>query len=255
MSNLQNGYTMDKLEAPFFEIGPKNLLRLPEIIELAQAAQVAAKRNRVAVILTVPAPLIAQVRAAVPGVHVFAQTMDAEEPGTSVGRTIAESLKDAGASGVMLNHDSCPLDTESLERAIARAHANGLMTMVCAGNREQVLSLARLRPTVILFEPPELIGHSGGEARPWIQDIDARMSELAPEVLMMHAGGVGAPDDARQIMTDGASGTGATSGVLRAASPVAAVAEFVRATRAGFDDYQAAMVVSGSVPMAATSER
>ncbi|WP_162253405.1 triose-phosphate isomerase [Microbacterium sp. Root180] len=225
-----------RLSAPFFEIGPKNLLRLPAIIEVALAAVRAGDENGVSVIVTVPAPLIAQVQRAVPDVFVFAQTMDDDEPGPSVGRITAESLVDAGARGVMLNHDSSPLDPTTLARTVRRASESGLMTMVCAGTDEQALDLARLDPTIVLYEPPELIGGAGGGDRPWIRPIDRRVREVAPEVLMMHAGGVAVPEDAYRIMRSGAQGTGSTSGVLRAASPTDAAAQFIRAARRGYDE-------------------
>lgn len=226
------------LAAPFFEIGPKNLLRLPAIVDIATAAQAAGRRHGVRVIFTVPTPLIAQVRDAVPDVLVFAQSMADDPLGPSVGRVVAESLVDAGADGVMLNHDSDPLDAAQLERAVERAQANGLMTMVCAGSEAEALQLARLRPTVVLFEPPDLIGRAGGGDRPWIRRADERVRALAPQVLMMHAGGVGSPGDAYEIMRSGARGTGSTSGVLRADSPSTAAAQFIEAVRSGFDEHE-----------------
>lgn len=229
------------LAAPFFELGPKNLLRLPEIVEVGAAAERAGREHGVTIILTVPTAIIAPVQSALPGVLVFAQTMDDDEPGGSVGRDIAESLVDAGARGVMLNHDSHPLEADALARTIDRARRNGLMTMVCAGSDEEALRIAALRPTVILYEPPQLIGGSGGGARPWIRGIDERVRAAAPDVLMMHAGGVASPEDALAIMRLGAAGTGSTSGVLRAASPVTAAAEFVAAARQGFDEHRSGL--------------
>jgi triosephosphate isomerase len=227
-----------RLSEPFFEFGPKNLLRLPEIIEVAAAAQDAGARCGVSVIVTVPTALIAAVRAAVPGVLVFAQGMDLDELGPSVGRVTAESLVDAGADGVMLNHVGNPLEPDRLRCGIRRAHANDLMTMVCAGTEEEVRRLLPSRPTTVLFEPPDLIGHTGGSDRPWIRQVDDEVRTAAPEVLMMHAGGVGTPTDAFQIMRSGAAGTGSTSGVLRDESPARAVGRFIAAVRRGFDDHQ-----------------
>lgn len=226
------------LTAPFFEVGPKNLLRLPDIVGLSVAAQDAGDRYGVSVILTVPTALIAQAKTSAPAAFVFAQGMDLDSLGPSVGRVIPESLVDAGADGVMLNHVSNPLDAESLHRSIQRAQENGLMTMVCADDEAEVLQLLPLNPTIILFEPPELIGHAGGSGRPWIASVNAKARALAPGVLMMHAGGVGTPADAYRIMLSGADGTGSTSGVLRDESPSQAVEGFISAARRGFDDHQ-----------------
>jgi triosephosphate isomerase len=226
------------LSAPFFEVGPKNLLRLPDIVDVSVAAQEAGTGEDVSVILTVPTALIAPAKASAPEAFVFAQGMDLEHLGPSVGRVIPESLADAGADGVMLNHVSNPLDPDGLRWSIQRAHENGLMTMVCAASEAEVIGLLPLHPTIILFEPPELIGHAGGTGRPWIARVNTQARALAPDVLMMHAGGVGTPDDAYQIMLAGADGTGSTSGVLRDPSPARAVARFISAVRRGFDDHK-----------------
>ncbi len=226
------------LTAPFFEVGPKNLLRLPDIVKIAKAAQSAGEHDRVSVILTVPTALISQAKGSAPSAFVFAQGMDLEGLGPSVGRVIPESLVDAGADGVMLNHDSNQLKRDELRLSIHRAHETGLITMVCAGTESDVIQLLPLRPTIILFEPPEFIGHPGGTGRPWIAQVNAKTRAVAPEVLMMHAGGVGTPEDAYQIMRSGADGTGSTSGVLRDEKPTRAVELFIAAARRGFDDYK-----------------
>ena len=74
------------------------------------------------------------------------------------------------------------------------------MTMVCAADDRAVRALLPLAPTVVLYEPPSLIGRAGGGDRPWIVCITAEAAAVAPEVLMMHAGGVAVPDDAFRIM-------------------------------------------------------
>jgi triosephosphate isomerase len=226
------------IKAPFFEIGPKNLLRLPEIVAVSIAAEQAGAAHGVCPIVTVPTALIAPVKAAAPGAFVFAQGMDTEGLGPSVGRVTPESLIDAGADGVMLNHNANPLAPAELELSINRAAQTGLLTMVCAGDEEAVWQLLPLRPTIVLFEPPDLIGHIGGAPRPWIARVNKRARNVAPEVLMMHAGGVGTSEDAYQIMRSGADGTGSTSGVFNTESPVTAVKSFIAAARRGFDNYR-----------------
>lgn len=227
--------TARTITAPFFEIGPKNLLRLPQIIDVAAAAARSGAQHRVQVIVTVPIALITAVRAAVPDILVFAQALDTDEPGPSVGTVTAEALADAGADGVMLGHDARPLTPAAMRRSIERARDLGLMTMVCAGTDDEVLSLLGSNPTIVLYEPPQLIGGAGGGIRPWIAGIDDQVRRSHPQVLMMHAGGVSVPDDAFQIMRSGAAGTGSTSGVLRAVDPTLAADQFIAATRAGFD--------------------
>jgi triosephosphate isomerase (TIM) len=228
------------LTAPFFEIGPKNLMRKTELLALARSAEAALAEHGVTTILTVPVALIYLVKTAHPRLLVFAQTMSTEIPGPSVGAVIAESLVDASADDVMLNHASCPREFAELSAAVDRASGNGLQTIVCAGDLGQAISIARLRPTVVLFEPPELIGHAGGASRPWIAEANHRLKEINPDTLVMHAGGVVTLADVSRVMEGGASGTGATSGVVRAPDPSEKARRFIAAVRREWDLQQAA---------------
>jgi triosephosphate isomerase (TIM) len=225
------------LSGPFFEIGPKNLLRRADLEPLARAAGAAGSDHGVSVILTVPAALIAPIHDLHSGVIPFAQAMAPDRPGNSMGRVIAETLVDAGAAGVMLNHASNPLDPPALAAAVERARATGLQTIVCTDTDAEAVRVAQLGPTAILLEPPALIGTAGRIARDWIAPASEAVRRVVPAVLMMHAGGVSAPSIAEAIMAAGADGTGSTSGVIGAADPLSAARSFIAATRAGWDRF------------------
>ena len=87
---------------PFFEIGPKNMLRRPELHELLAAAQEHSRAYGVSVVATLPVTEIEPASALFPHIFLFTWHMDRDLPGSSVGRVIAEALVDAGADGVML---------------------------------------------------------------------------------------------------------------------------------------------------------
>jgi triosephosphate isomerase (TIM) len=108
---------------------------------------------------------------------------------------------------------------------------DGVQTIVCAGDLGRAISIARLRPTVVLFEPPELIGHAGGASRPWVAAANRRLKEINPDTLVMHAGGIVTLADVSRVMEGGASGTGATSGVVRAPDPSEKARQFIAAVR------------------------
>ncbi|MCU1422562.1 MAG: tpiA 1 [Microbacteriaceae bacterium] len=221
------------IRPPFFEIGPKNLLRRAQSESLARAAGRAGSDFGVAVILTVPTAFVAPISELAAGVHVFAQGLDPQPLGDTMNRVTAEALVDAGAAGVMLNHDSDPLDESQLVTAVGRAHSVGLATIVCAATVEDAVRFAALGPTVVLLEPPALIGTAGTERRDWIPASTSAIR--AAGSLAMHAGGVSSPAVAEQIMAEGADGTGSTSGVIAAPQPGEAARAFIAATRAGWD--------------------
>jgi triosephosphate isomerase len=226
------------LRAPFFEIGPKNFLRRVQMEALARAAGLAGADFGVTVVMTVPTAFVAPVADLRTGVCVFAQTMDPDLPGASMGRVTGQSLVDAGADGVMLNHDSNPLLQDMLTLTLARAHEVGLRTIVCAGSEADAVRAAALRPDAVLFEPPELIGTAGDAPRNWIPEANQAVHRVCRDVLTMHAGGVSSPQIARSIMAAGADGTGSTSGILTDKDPRAAARLFIAAARAGWDDAQ-----------------
>jgi hypothetical protein len=117
------------LTAPFFEIGPKNLMRRAELLALARSAEAAAAEYGVTTILTLPVALIYLVKTAHPRLLVFAQTMSTEIPGPSVGAVIAESLVDAGADGV------APWNSRNSARP-----STGRRVMACRQSSAQVIS-------------------------------------------------------------------------------------------------------------------
>jgi triosephosphate isomerase len=221
--------------APVFEIGPKNLLRRSEIEAVATAAGRAGEQHGVTVLVTVPTALVAPIHELGTGVRVLAQGMHVEGPGPSMNRVTAEALVDAGADGVMLNHDADPLDDETLALALARAGELGLQTVVCAGTQEDAVRFASLSPTVVLFEPPKLIGTGGTGSRDWVGPSTEAIHRAGDGVLAMHGGGVSSPEVAAALMAAGADGTGSTSGLLNAADPGAAAHSFIAATRSGWD--------------------
>ncbi|MDP9026698.1 MAG: triose-phosphate isomerase [Actinomycetota bacterium] len=205
---------------------------------ITRAAGRAGREHGVTVVLTVPTAFISPLHALNAGVLLFAQGMDPDSMGDGMNRVFAESLVDAGASGVMLNHTSNPLSPSMLEATLRRADSCGLLTIVCADTVADVETIAFLQPSAILFEPPSLIGTASADERDWIGPIDEVVRRASPKVLTMHAGGVSSPAIAQSIMRAGADGTGSTSGVLSAHDPLIAARDFIAATAAGWEAAQ-----------------
>ena len=224
------------IRVPFFEIGPKNMLRRPELHKLLAAAQLHSQQYGVSLIATLPVTEIEPASLLFPDIHLFAQHMDPDMPGASVGRVIAEALADAGANGVMLNHADHQMRLDQVAAAVGRATANGLMTLACAADERDAASIAALSPDILLYEPRAMIGHGGGARRPWIPQINALVRAIAPRTHIMHAGGVATPEDARNVIRAGAMGTGATSAIVNARDHSGIIEGFLSAVREAWDD-------------------
>ena len=130
------------LKPPFFEIGPKNYLFGDQILDLARIADEAAAKYDVRVIYTTPYADIRRVAENVKNLKVFAPHMDDIPVGRGLACVLGESLKAAGAVGVMLNHAERPLPSSTLVRTLNRARELGLM-----GSLEQ--SLTKLQKAFI----------------------------------------------------------------------------------------------------------
>lgn len=210
-------------------------MRVDALFRLCAAAQTSSEKYSVPVIVTVPSEHISLIKRSFPRLLVFAQHLDGSRPGTSVGVPVAETVKEAGADGVMLNHSARPLDEPTLLATMERARETGLLTMVCTGEFGQAKRIAAAHPDVLLYEPVELIGSAGAGPRPWIQTVNETVTAIDPGILLMHAGGIGSTSDANLVITAGADGTGATSAIVLADLPELIVDGFIAAVRGAWD--------------------
>jgi triosephosphate isomerase len=230
------------IRPPFFEIGPKTYAWGRPVVELARRAEELGSRFGVDIVFTPQYTDIAEVAAAVPQVHVFAQHMDALEPGRGIGAVLPEAVRDAGAEGVLLNHVERRLTRDVLERTMARAKAVGLGTMVCADDLVDGLPIARLHPTILIVEQPLLIagGSRDEAARQAIRATNDAIHAADPGIRILHGAGINGPDDVFDVIAAGAEGTGSSSAIFTAPDPAAMLESMLRAVRAAWDGRQPA---------------
>jgi triosephosphate isomerase len=222
-----------KLSPPFFEIGPKAYLYGSEVLSLAKFADEISAKYKVQIIFTpqyVDIPLLAR---ETKNLLIFAQHMDALHIGRGVGSVLPEAIRAAGAVGVLLNHAEKPLPLETIQRTIQRADEVGLASMVCAGRLEDVKTIAKMSPNILLAESPELIGTGKRTAddQKNIRKINELVSGINPEILVLHGAGISSGQDVYEIISMGAQATGSTSGIIKAKDPFAMLEEMIYAVR------------------------
>jgi triosephosphate isomerase len=222
---------------PFFELGPKAYLYGKGVLELAKAADQIGKRYSVRIIFTpqyVDIPLVVRETG---HIHVFAQHMDSIRIGRGIGSVLPESLKEAGAVGVLLNHAEKRLSLSEINRTIKRADEVGLATLVCADTPEEAAAIAHLNPNIILAEPPDLIGssQSGVSGRNYVATINELVRSINPRLRVLHGAGISGPQDVFDIVSMGAEATGCTSAVVTAEDPAAMLEAMIRAMREAWD--------------------
>ncbi|MBI3744943.1 MAG: triose-phosphate isomerase [Chloroflexi bacterium] len=228
-----------RIRPPVFEVGLKGYAWGAAAVRLAVAADRLAVELDVSIVFDPQAVDIPAVAAATSRILVFAQHVDALPPGRGVGAVLAEAVREAGAVGTLLNHSERRLSPAELEASIERARAAGLATLVFADSPAEAEAFARLGPDIVLAEPPELIasGRSVGSVMAgFVAEAVAAVKGVDPRILVMSGAGVNGPADVETVMRLGLDGTGSSSGVLRAADPVAMLRAMLEATARTWQD-------------------
>lgn len=225
-----------KILPPFFEIGPKSYLYGDDILELAKAADAASEKYDVDIIFTCPVVEIRRVSESTKRLHVFAPHMDPIYPGRGLADILPESIKAAGAEGVMLNHCEKPLDYETLKETIRRAEEVGLTTIVCADTMADARHISELKPDIIVAEPSELIGTGVSVGPEYVEAAMKSVKDVSPNTLVLTAAGISNGDDVYNTIIAGADATGSSSGVAKAADRTAMVDEMISAVRRAWDE-------------------
>lgn len=224
------------LKPPFFEIGPKNYLFGDQILDLARIADEAAAKYDVRVIYTTPYADIRRVAENVKYLKVFAPHMDDIPVGRGLACVLGESLKAAGAVGVMLNHAERPLPASTLARTLNRARELGLMSIVCADSMTETRAVAQMHPDLMITEPTELIGTGQAADLSYVKTSVDAIQSIDPNIGILVGGGISNGTDVYNTIMAGADATGSSSGIVKAADPGAMVHEMLAAVRQAWDE-------------------
>ncbi len=229
-------YKNYKIRAPYFEIGPKCFMWGERMLKLAKEVDKIAYKYDLDVILT---PQYADIRLLAENthyVHIYAQHMDDLYPGRGLGSVLPESVKEAGAVGVMLNHAEKKLTMDKIRSTIARADEVGLATIVCADSVAEIAEIAAMGPNLIVAEPTELIGTGVASDMGYVRDTIEAVRKINPDIMVLQGAGISGPDDVANVIRAGAQATGCTSGVFKAKDPEAAAEEMLYTLRKTWDE-------------------
>ena len=153
---------------------------------------------------------------------VFAQHIDPIEPGSHTGYVLAEAVKEAGATGTLINHSERRLEFTEVRRCVHRSKEAGLLSCVCSDSPELSGEVAGLKPDIILIENPELIGSGRAVSNADPEIISGtvrRVKEVDPSVAVVCGAGITRASDVAAAVNLGVAGVGAASAVIRAESP------------------------------------
>jgi len=152
-------------------------------------------------------------------IPVFAQHVEAFDPGSHTGFITLEAIKEAGAIGTLLNHSEHRLRIDVIDDIVKKAKKMNVTTVVCANTPEVSAAVAALNPDMIAIEPPELIGTGipVSKAKP---EVITRTIELVrrvnQKVVILTGAGITTGDDVVAALNLGTQGVLLASGVVKA---------------------------------------
>ena len=150
--------------------------------------------------------------------EVWSQHLDPVGQGSFTGWLEPKNAIERGAQGTIINHAEHKVPLEHVKSIIEQLPDN-FPICACAANVEEAKALARLGPTFIAVEPPELIGGdiSVTTADPSIvSDTVAAVKSVNPDVRILCGAGVKNGSDVAKAIELGAEGVLLASGVTKA---------------------------------------
>ena len=167
-------------------------------------------------------------------IPVFAQHIDPVTPGSHTGHVLPESVKEAGASGTLINHSERRLRLADIDAAVTRARELNLTTVTCTNNSAVSAAAAALNPDMIAVEPPELIGTGipVSKAQPEIVTSTVELvKRINPNVTVLCGAGITNGEDVAAALKLGTEGVLVASGIVKAKDPRKVMKEFAEAAR------------------------
>ncbi len=207
-------------------------------VEIARQAERAWKETGV---LIAVAPSLVDLRTVALGVEipVYSQHVDPLDPGAHTGHVPAELVKEAGATGSLINHSERQVGLHHIGEAVSKLRKLGLSSIVCAPTPGESAAVAALSPDAVAIEPPELIGTGipVSKAKPGIvQDSLKAVVDVNPDVDLLCGAGITSGEDVAAAIRLGSYGVLVASAVAKSPRPYEKIREltapFVDLTRA-----------------------
>jgi triosephosphate isomerase len=200
-----------------------------KIIKLAKIAEKISKKYKIKIAIAPPhhlIPLITKFE-----IIVLAQHLDDKKVGSTTGFMIPEIIKKSKINGSIINHSEHRITEKEIKNLVKRLKKLKLKTVICVKNVNEAKKYAKLNPTFIAIEPPELIGtgRAISTEKPQLitNSINAVQSAKNSTKLLCGAGIVSAEDVNRAVEL-GSKGILVASGVIKAKNWETILSDFSR---------------------------
>lgn len=201
-----------------------------KIIKLAKLSERISKKYKIPIAIAPPhhlIPLITKFR-----ITILTQHLDDKKVGSTTGFMVPEIVKKSKIDGSIINHSEHRITEKEIKSLVKRLKKLKLKTVICVKNVSEAKRYAKLNPTYIAIEPPELIGtgRAISTERPQLitNAVDAVRSAKNSTKLLCGAGIVSG-DDVARAKELGSKGILVASGIVKAKNWEKIIGEFSRA--------------------------
>ena len=201
-----------------------------KIIKITRVSERISKKYKIPIAIAPPhhlIPLITKFK-----VTILAQHLDDKKVGSTTGFMVPEIAKKSKIDGTIINHSEHRITEKEIKNLVKRLNKLKLKTVLCVKNVNEAKKFAKLNPTYIAIEPPELIGtgRAISTERPQLitNAVDAVRSAKNSTKLLCGAGIVSG-DDVARAKELGSKGILVASGIIKAKNWEKIIGEFSRA--------------------------
>jgi len=195
--------------------GEKALQLLANVKEIS-------KETKVPIITCAQAVDIYQIKKEL-DIEVWAQHVDPIDPGKNTGWICPYSIKQAGATGVLINHSEHKIPEETVIATVEKAKKYGLKTLVIGQNPEMVIKYDKLNVDFVAFENEDLIASSISMIDQQEETIKDLVKKLRHPLII--GAGINDGEDTKKTVLAGAAGVIMATYFVTAPDPAAKLRE------------------------------
>jgi triosephosphate isomerase len=195
--------------------------------KLANAADKIAKKYKIKIAIAPPQHLLASMNNY--SGPLLAQHVDNARIGNTTGFVIPEILKKSKIDGSLINHSEHRILAKDISELVLRLKKLGMISVVCVKNVPEAAKYAKLNPTYIAIEPPELIGSGkavSNEKPELITKAVAAIKNAKNNTKLLCGAGIVSGNDVRKAVELGSDGILVASGIIKASNWTKIIDEF-----------------------------
>jgi triosephosphate isomerase len=193
-------------------------------VKLAKAAERAAQKLKVELVVAPPQPSLAVVAKSVK-IPVICQHIDDAKVGSTTGFFVPEIAKSCGAVGSLINHSEHRVEMKSIASLVERMRKLGMTSIVCARDSKEVMEISAFEPDFIAIEPPELIGSGRAVSKENPAIITRSIEAAGSRSRVICGAGITDGSDVAKAIELGSHGILVASGIVKAESWAAKISE------------------------------